>query len=96
MCLELEEAVSRAVTVLLLSDFQDDQHAGSLVRGWEELSSFPGACFQDPRLPLVRAERGSDPSGVSMLWLPTRSLALSLCPRCSTLLSPPTGWASTA
>ena len=58
MSLGLEEAVSRAVTVLLLADFQDDQHAGSVVRGWEELPSFSGACFQDPRLSLVRAEHG--------------------------------------
>lgn len=48
MFLGLEEAVSRAVTVLLLADFQDHQHAGSLVRGWGGLPSFSGACFQDP------------------------------------------------
>lgn len=61
MSLGLEKAVARAVTVLLSADFQDYQHAGSLVRGWEKLPSFSGACFQDPRLSLVRFEHG--PSG---------------------------------
>lgn len=46
--LGLEEALSRAVTMLLLADLQDNQHAGSLVRGREGLPSFSGACFQDP------------------------------------------------
>lgn len=48
MSLGLEKAVARAVTVLLSADFQDYQHAGSLVCGWEKLPSFSGACFQDP------------------------------------------------
>lgn len=48
MSLGLEEALSRAVTMLLSADLQDHQHAGSLVRGREGLPSFSGACFQDP------------------------------------------------
>lgn len=48
MSLGMEEAVSGAVTVLLSTDFQNNQHAGSLVCGWEELPSFSGARFQDP------------------------------------------------
>lgn len=48
MSLGLEEALSRAVTMLLSADLQDNQHAGSLVHGREGFTSFSGACFQDP------------------------------------------------
>lgn len=48
LCLGLEEALSRAVTMFFLADLQDNQHAGSVVRGREGLLSFSGACFQDP------------------------------------------------
>jgi hypothetical protein len=34
-------------------DLQDHQHAGALARGRTHLPRLPGACVQDPRLPLV-------------------------------------------